>query len=159
MTFTRKTIFTLAAASLAVGTMAFAGGHNLSEAEQALKARKAHMQLYAHNLGILGAFAKGEAEFDAAAAQAAADNLVSLASINQMSYWHPDSSSMDLDTSRSLPELWDNIPDAIAKGEGMLQAASAMQAAAGTLEGVQGAIGQVGGACGACHKPYRQPNN
>ena len=41
--------------------LAHAGGHG---GNPAVKARKAHMQLYAHNLGILGGMAKGEVEYD-----------------------------------------------------------------------------------------------
>ena len=33
----------------------------------------------------------------------------------------------------------------------------AMQAAAGTLEGVQAAMPALGGACGSCHEAFRAP--
>ena len=149
-------------AGFAVATFAatavFAGSHSDSPEAKATKARQAHMQLYAHNLGALGAMAKGAVDFDAGAAQAAADNLAALATMNQMSYWLPNSSSDDVEGSRTLAAMWDDIPGAMKAGEGLAGAAMAMQAAAGTLEGVQGAIGAVGGACGACHKAYRQPN-
>lgn len=158
MALNRNVILGLAAATITATTV-FAASHDSGPAENAIKARKAHMQLYAHNLGTLGAMAKGGMEYDAAAAQGAADNLVALATMNQMSYWVPDSSSMDSDNSRALPELWDKIPDAMAKGEALAAAAMAMQAAAGSLEGVQGAMGPLGGACGGCHKAYRQPDS
>ena len=48
--------------------------------EKAIKARKAQMQLYAWNLGQLGAMAKGAVPYDAAAASAAADNLLAVVS-------------------------------------------------------------------------------
>ncbi len=156
MSFKRNVILGLGAAAVAA-TMVVAGGHG---GNPAVTARKAHMQLYAHNLGILGGMAKGEVEFNADAAQAAADNLASLASFNQMSYWPQGTSNAELgDETRTLPAVWANMEDAMAKGNAMVEAANAMQAAAGSLEGVQGAIGQVGGACGACHKAYRAPNN
>jgi len=155
MTFNRNLILGAVAAVMA-GSVAFAASHGENPA---VKARKAHMQLYAHNLGILGGMAKGTAEFNADAAQAAANNLASLSTLNQMSYWAADTSSMDLENTRTLPALWDNIPDAMAKGQALAEAASAMQAAAGSLEGVQASIGAVGGACGACHKAYRQPDS
>ncbi len=156
MSFMRNVILGLGAAAGAA-TMVVAGGHG---GNPAVKARKAHMQLYAHNLGILGAMAKGEAEYNADAAQAAADNLASLASFNQMSYWPEGTSNAELgDETRALPVGWTNMEDAMAKGNSMVEAVMAMQAAAGSLEGVQGAIGAVGGACGDCHKVYRAPNN
>ena len=49
----------------------------------AVAARHAHMDLYAFNLGTPGGMAQSAIPFDAAAAQAAADNLVYLTSINQ----------------------------------------------------------------------------
>ena len=73
-----------------------AASHANPAAEAAVKARKAHMQLYAHNLGILGAMAKGEVDFDAEAAQSAAGNLVMLAGINEASYWVEGSDSMSM---------------------------------------------------------------
>ena len=98
-------------------------------------------------------------DFDAGAAQAAADNLAVLTSMNQMSYWPAGTSTAELgDETRALPAAWENMEDTMAKGAAMAEAAMAMKAAAGSLEGVQGAIGAVGGACGACHKATRQPD-
>ena len=42
------------------------------------------MQLYAFNISHLGAMAKGEVDYDAAAASAAANNLAALAALNGM---------------------------------------------------------------------------
>ncbi len=156
MSFKRNAIIGCAAAALAA-TAVFAGGHG---GNPAVKARKAHMQLYAHNLGILGAMAKGEAEYNADAAQGAADNLAALTMLNQASYWPAGTSTAELgEETRALPVGWENMDDAMAKGNAMAEAAMAMKAAAGSLEGVQGAIGAVGGACGGCHKVYRQPDS
>lgn len=146
--------------ALAFGGAVLAASHANPAAEAALKARKAHMQLYAHNLGILGAMAKGEADYNADAAGAAAGNLAALTKLNQMTYWVPGSDSDSLEGSRSLPAIWNNIDDAIAKGQALSAAADAMVTAASTdLAALQGAMGALGGACGACHKAYRAPNN
>ncbi|WP_299694931.1 cytochrome c [uncultured Tateyamaria sp.] len=145
--------------AVVAGTIAIAGGHS---GNPAVKARKAHMQLYAHNLGILGSMAKGEAEYDADQAVAAADNLVALATMKQMSYWPAGTSTEDLgEETRTLPVAWDpaNWDDLMAKSAALADSAAAMQTAAGSLEGVQASIGALGGACGACHKVYRQPMN
>lgn len=154
---TRNLLFGVASASI-VATAVFAGGHSTPET-QAMNARQAHMQLYSFNLGTLGAMAKGDVEFDADVAQGAADNLAALASFSQGGYWLPGTSSDDIEGSRALPAIWEMGDDAMQKGLAMVEAANAMAAAAGTLEGVQGAIGAVGGACGACHKAYRAPNS
>ncbi len=155
----KKGVILGVAGAVVAGTIAIAGGHG---GNPAVKARKAHMQLYAHNLGILGGMAKGEADYDAGQAQAAADNLAMLATMKQMSYWPSGTSTDELgDETRALPAAWDpsNWDDLMAKSAAMTDAAAAMQAAAGSLEGVQASIGAVGGACGACHKVYRQPMN
>jgi len=141
-------------------TAVIAGGHDASPEQKTVEARQGHMKLYAHNLGILGAMAKGATEYDAAAASAAAGNLVTLASLNQMSLWTMDTDSMMVDGSRAMATMWDNMEDVMAKGAAMGEALAAMDAAAANgLEALQGAIGPVGKACGACHKAYREPAN
>ena len=127
--------------------------------DPAVKARKAHMDLYAFNLGTLGAMAKGSVDFDAAAAQAAADNLVALTSVNQMAYWLPGTSNADMEGTRALPAIWAEGSDVGDKAKALVDAAMAMQAGAGSLDGVRGAMGAVGGACGGCHKAYRAPDS
>ena len=156
MALNRNVFLGLTAAAL-TATAVFASSH-VTPGQQAAKARQAQMQLQAFNLGTLGAMAKGAVPFDAVAAQAAADNLVSLSSMNQMGYWLPGSSNADMEGTKALPAIWADGSDVGAKAKALADAAMAMQAAAGSLEGVQGAIGAVGGACGACHKAYRQPN-
>ena len=158
MAINRNVIFGLAAAALAA-TAVYAGGHG---GNPAVKARKAHMQLYAHNLGTLGGMAKGDMDYNADLAQAAANNLAAMSMLNQMSYWPPGTSTAELgDETRALPAGWESasMDDVMAKGTALAEAAGAMQAAAGSLEGIQAAIGAVGSACGACHKVYRQPDN
>ena len=133
---------------------------NTKMVEDAIKARKAQMQLYAFNLGLLGDMAKGAVAYDASAAAAASNNLAMLASLDQSRLWPQGSDNMSVDNTRTLPDLWDNIDDAIAKGRATAEAASAMAAVAGTgLEALQGQMGALGGSCGACHKAYRAPAN
>lgn len=136
-------------------TNTIAGSH--SEANPAVKARQAHMGLFSFNLGALGAMAKGEADYDAAAAQAAADNLLALSALNQMAYWTPGTSNADLEGTRALPAIWEAGSDVMTKVDDLHTAAMAMAENAGTLDGVKANIGAVGAACGACHKAYRAP--
>lgn len=124
----------------------------------AIKARQSQMQLYAFNLGQLGAMAKGSVDYDADAAKAAAGNLVKLTSLAAGPMWLPGSDNSAKTNSRALPELWQNFPDVGAKAKAAADAAVALEMAAGTsLEALQGAMGAMGGACGACHKAYRAP--
>lgn len=147
----------LGAAGIAIATAAIAGGHS---GNPAVKARKAHMQLYAHNLGILGAMAKGEAEYNADAAMAAANNLVGMTQISQGTYWVPGTSSDDLEESRALPALWESGSEAQQIGMQLGEAVQALAAVAGDgQEAIGPALGPVGKACGACHDDYRKSNN
>lgn len=144
----------LAAVLLAGTAIADKGTH------PAVKARTSIMTLYASNLGQLGAMAKGQADYDAEAASKAANNLALLVQLDQSTLWPQGTDNKSIEGTRALPELWQNFPDVMAKGEALGKAAAAMQAAAGTdLAALQGAMGGLGGACSACHKAYRAPEN
>ena len=151
-----KAILTTAtAAVVAVATLAGTASAN----ENAIKARQSLMQLYAFNLGQLGAMAKGEVEYNADAAQAAANNLLAAASMNQMAMWPQgtDSESMPGKTE-ALPVIWTTFPAIAEKGQALVDAATVMAAEAGNgLDAVRANIGAVGGSCGGCHKTYRVP--
>ena len=129
-------------------------------AAAAVKARQAHMTLYAANLGVLGGMAQGGIAYDAQAAQAAADNLVALSGLDQGIYWMPGTAVGEVEGTRALPALWEMSDEAMAKGMALHEAAMAMAAVAGDgLEAVQGAMGPLGGVCGSCHESFRQSNN
>lgn len=140
-------------------TTLMADGHADERALQnAMKARQAHMSLYSHNLGILGAMAKGEVDYDSAAAQGAADNMAALATMSQAGYWLPGTDSDSLEGSRALPAIWEGDSKAQTYGMEMAEAALAMQAAAGTdLATMQAAMGGIGDGCKNCHEDYRKP--
>ena len=124
-------------------------------AAAAVKARQAHMTLYAANLGVLGGMAQGRMEYDAAMAQAAADNLAVLSQMDQGLYWMPGTSVDDVEGSRALPAIWEDGSDIQAHGMALAEAAVASDG----LEAVQGAMGPIGAACGGCHEDYRQSND
>lgn len=140
--------------------VAFAGGHG---GNPAVKARQSHMQLYQHNLGILGGMARGNVEYNAETAQAAADNLALLTQVNQRSYWVPGTSTADLgEETRLLPALFEDggFARAIEIGGAMAEAATALAAVAGDgQEALGSALGGVGRQCGACHEAFQQPRN
>ena len=116
----KLTVAGLCAACFAF-TPAYADGH----LDGPIKARKAVMQLYAYSLGTLGAMAKGNVEYNAEAAQAAADNLVKAASINQSSMWPQGSDSTALpDKTRAKAEIWTTYPQVAEKGEALVKVPS-----------------------------------
>lgn len=143
-------------------TAAIGDSHADKAALDAVKARKAVMTLYSFNLGPLGAMAKGEVEYDAEAATAAAGNLAKVASQNQARYWMPgtDMDTLGLDVTHARPAIWEDGSKAGEIGGQLAEAAAALEAAAGGgLDSLRGAIGAVGKTCGDCHETYREPYN
>lgn len=149
----KKTFAAIVTAAALVGTGAVA-----QDLPKEVKARQGQFQIMAINLGILGGMAKGAIEYDAAAAQAAADSLVGVSMVNQAPLWAAGTDNMSIDGTRAQPNIWENIDDVVAKWAAFGEAAKAMQAAAGTgQEAIGPAMGAIGGACKACHDTYRAP--
>lgn len=126
--------------------------------DKAIKARQSLMQLYSFNLGILGDMAKGDVDYNAEAAQAAADNLLAAVSMNQSAMWPPgsDSENEENSTNRALPEIWGNFPEVAEAGKAAVTAATDLQSAAGTgLDALKGAMGPAGKSCKGCHDNFR----
>ncbi len=121
-----------------------------------VKARKANMQLYAYNLGQIGAMAQEKAPYDAEVAKSAAANLVALSSLDQTSYWEPGTDNASIEGTRALPAIWDDVGK-MAEHEGTLhEAATALAGTAGDgLDALKAGLGPVGKACGDCHENYR----
>jgi cytochrome c556 len=152
MKFVRPALLIAATALCAVPALAE------GPADAAIGARKGLMDLLAFNLGTLGGMAKGAIPYDAATASAAANNIATLATVDQTALWPAGSDQMSADKTRALPDIWDKHDDFLAKIAALNEAAGGMKAAAGVdLASLQAAMGPLGGACGACHKAYRAP--
>ncbi|MEO9895681.1 MAG: cytochrome c [Paracoccaceae bacterium] len=160
MSLTKKIVLSTACLGV-MASLAFAGGHAKGEFANEIKARQAQMTLYSFNLGILGAMAKGEMDYDAELAGASAANLLSASKLSMAAAWPQGSDNVSIEKgTRALPAAWEKWPDIANKGQDLAAAAEKMAAAAGTdLDSLRGAIGAVGEACGACHKAYRAPIN
>lgn len=140
----------LAASTLASG--AFAQGSN-----PAVGARQGHMQIMALNLGILGNMARGNTDYDADVAQAAADNLVTMGNVNQRFYWPLGTDSESIEGTRALPALWENQAALTEIVGRYAPAAEGLAAAAGQgLDAMRGAIGPLGAVCGDCHEAFQE---
>ncbi len=147
-------------AGIIVATLALSAAALAQDAPFAMeiKARQGIMNYRALNLGVLGAMAKGEAEYDAAAAQKAADNLVTTTMIDQSMLWPQGSDNSANPASNADAKAWAEGSEVGARNEAFVTAAQAMQAAAGIdLASLQGAMKGVGDACGGCHKAARIP--
>jgi cytochrome c556 len=153
-TFVKAIVPALGAAAIA--TAAFAQ----DDLPAPVKARKAHMQLYGYNVGILANMARGNTEYDAEAATAAAESLTTLSGMNHERYWAPGTDNESLEGTKALPAIWDNLPDVIEKTEALHEASISLAGTAGDrIEALQGGLKQVGGACGDCHEDYRVSDN
>ena len=128
-----------------------------------IQARQSFMKVYAFNLGLLGAMAKGEADYDAKLAAAAANNLLAAAKMDNSAMW-PAGSDADAeglkDKTRAKPENWTTWPKASEKHQALTDALTAMAAEAGNgLEAVQANMGAVGDGCKGCHESFRVPKD
>ncbi len=128
-----------------------------------IKARQAFMQLYAYNLGLLGAMAKGEADYDAKVAAAAANNLQAAAQMDNSTMWPEgsDASVAELDgKTRAKPEAWTTFPEVSEKHKKLSEVLTTMAAEAGNgLDAVKANMGAVGKACKGCHESFRVPKD
>ncbi len=125
-----------------------------------VEARQHHMQLYAFNLGVLGDMVRGNTDYDAALARAAADRLAALAELSQVGYYPDGTSASEIEGSRALPLLWDERENYDELTGKLADAAAQMASVAGNgLEAVQGEMQALGQSCGACHELYRESDD
>lgn len=142
--------------------LSISAGVTLAESayDNQLKARKGQFNLLALNVGVLGGMARGNIDYDAALAQAAAENIVAIASINQVPLWPEGSDGMSIDGTRALPDIWDNFGDFASKWGALATAAEGLPAAVGSgVAGIGPALGPIGGTCKDCHDTYRAPES
>jgi cytochrome c556 len=108
------------------------------------------------NMGVLVGMARGEREYDADLAQAAANNVVAISTIDQSFHWPEGTDNMSLVGTLALPEIWDNLPDVVAKWEAFGAAAEGLAAVAANGQAEMAAqIGPTFAACNACHDLYQ----
>lgn len=150
----RHLTFALAFAALGCGTAVYAQDDFSGQ----LKARQGQFRIMALNLGIIGDMAQGKTEYNAEAAQAAADTLVAVSMIQQAPMWPAGSDDMSIEGTRAQGTIWDQNDDFLSKWADFGTGAKAVQAAAsGGVEALGPAMGQIGGTCKACHDTHRAP--
>ena len=116
-----------------------------------VKARMMAMSQIGGASKILGNMARGRADYDAAAARAAAQTMADQAALVPALF----EAQEDDPESEALPAIWDNFADFTAKAQA-LEAAAEAAAQTTTLAALQAAMADVGGSCRSCHKPYRE---
>lgn len=147
----------LLAATLGLAALcSIPGSPALAETDPAVEARQSQFKLYAHNLAVLGPMVQGRIDYDADAAQTAADNLFHLTRHDQGRMWPEGSDTGSRDDTRALPAIWEDLDDFAARFGALQAAAENLQGVAGDgLDALRPAVGQLGGACAACHDDYR----
>lgn len=149
---------TLLASIIALAAMGTGIAATAQDLPAPVQARQGQFQIMALNVGVLANMARGNTEYDAATATAAAGNLVAVSQIDQSFSWPEGTDNFALDGTRALPAIWENLPDVIEKWEAFGAAAEGLAAVAGDgLEPMRAALGPLGGTCGACHDDYRAP--
>lgn len=121
--------------------------------KEAVKEREKLMKSFKEDFGTMGKMVKGETPYDAAAFQAAADNLAADADKPWVHYT-PESANEESDAK---PEVWSK-PDEFKKEIEKFTAATAAlktAAASGKPDDVKKPFGGVGQSCKSCHDAFR----
>ena len=130
------------AIALTVATLAYAQGNVIEERQNLMKANGAAM-------GVVVPMARGEAAFDAAAAQQAfatiADDMTAFPAL------FPEGS----EGGKAAATIWTDREGFEAQAAALAADAAAAAESVSTLEQLQAALGTVGAHGGACHQTYR----
>ncbi len=128
----------------------------IADTDPAVEARQAQFSLYSFNLAVLGGMAQGRIDYDAGAAQTAADNLFHLTRHDQGRMWPEGTDTASIDGTRALPDIWEDFDSFVDRFVALQGAAESLQGVAGDgLDALRPAVGQLGAACGACHDDFR----
>jgi len=124
--------------------------------EDAVKYRKAAFQVMATHFGRLGAMANGRAPYDAAAAAANADIVVTMSKLPFAGFVEGTSG-----TEKGAPKanVWSERAKFDAGAKKMQDEVVKLQAAAksGNADQLKAAFGPAAGTCKACHDDFRNP--
>lgn len=121
-----------------------------------IEARQGQFKLLAFNLGPLVEMTRGNIDYDADLASAAADSLVHVTNLDQTRLWPEGSDNAAQDNTRALPSIWEDPDDFAEKFTALQTNAQTLQAAAGQdLDALRGALGPLAQTCSACHNAHR----
>ena len=144
----------LAAAVLAVSGSLYSAGAaaQFAKPDDAIKYRQSAFTVLTTHMGRLGAMARGDVPFDAAAAQASA-RVVEMVSHLQWDAFPPGSNT---GAAKIKGDPWKDAA-AFTKLQGDLKAQTAkLPAAVATLDGLKAQVGATSRVCRECHESFRQ---
>jgi cytochrome c556 len=152
-----KASFTALCAGLSVAAALTGATAHADAGDDAVQARRGYFRMLGVEIGPLGAMAKGEIAYDAATAQANADDIAALAGYSVGDLFLEGTAQDDrVGDTRALPAIWTDKADFAARAQDFAAAAAALKAAAGQgREALGPAVGRIGQTCGACHDAYR----
>lgn len=118
-----------------------------------IEERQEIMKAFGDSMRTLGPIAQGQADFDAAAVQAALETLNENAQAIDVATLFPEGSVGD---SRAAPAIWENLDDFTAKVEAFqADTAAAVEAAPQDIDAFREVFGPAASNCGTCHESYR----
>jgi cytochrome c556 len=136
---------------LACGTAAA----QFKSADDAVEYRQGALAVMGHHFGVSGAMARGKLPFDAKAAQANADLVVTLSRLP----WPAFVEGSDKGDTNARPEVWSQ-PDKFKAATQKLQDAavklSAAAAKATKADDLKPAFGAAADTCKSCHDDFRK---
>jgi len=125
--------------------------------KEAVEAREGYFTLLGANMGPLAAMAKGETEYDEAAASLYAANIEALTMYDPLIHFTEGTSLDDMDDTEARPKIWSNFQDFSEKYKELQKASSgASQAVKGGRGNLGAVVKKLGSACKSCHDEYRE---
>lgn len=123
-----------------------------------VKARQGIMAILAMNIGVLSNMARGNTDYDAAAAQSAADAILGVSMVDMVPLLPEGSDDMMRDGTRAAAAIWDDVTAYTTEWAAVNTGAMALAAVAGDgKDAMAAALGGVGGTCRSCHMKFRAP--
>lgn len=150
----KRTLLLAAGFAAAISTSATAQ----SPFDMPISARQGIMAIMGINMGVLSNMARGKADYDADAAQTAANAIYGVSMVDFASLFPEGSDNMSLDNNRADFPIWDNAAGFTAEWVKVQMAAPVLAAEAGKgKDAMIAALGGVGGTCKSCHQSFRGP--
>ena len=139
-----------AAALLACGSAAA----QFKSPDDAIEYRQGALAVMGHHFGVLGAMANGKIPYDAAAAQANAELVVTLARLP----WSAFVDGSDKGETSAKPEIWSQREKFNADAQKLQDATVKLLEAANTgkPDALKAAFGPAAQACKSCHDDFRK---
>jgi len=140
-----------AVASLAISATLFSipATAQFAKPDDAVKYRQSSMFVMSNHMGRLGAMARGDRPFDAAAAQYSARVVETLS----RAAW--DGFAKGADSKRAKSEIWSSDADFKAQQDKLMAETGKLVEAAAGLDTLKRQAGAVGAACKSCHDKFR----